>query len=91
MKKECLKIAQHALLNEQGSVKSGVKNGLLRIYEQLSKSLATKPRKYKKPKTKKKGKELVLVEPDQIPEAPEKEEQVVRVEQESKDLLDQLV
>ena len=55
LKKECLKIAQHAILNDQGSVKSGVKNGLLKIYEQLSKSFATKakPKKTKKKKPKK--------------------------------------
>ena len=58
LKKECLKIAQHALLNDQGSVKSGVKNGLLKIYEQLSKSLATKakPKKTKKRKPKNQSK-----------------------------------
>ena len=50
LRKESLKISQHALLYDQGSVKSGVKNGLLKNYESLEKSFATKakPKKTRK-------------------------------------------
>lgn len=46
LRKECVKIAQHALLNDQGSVKSGIKNALLKMYESLTKvSKKPKPKK----------------------------------------------
>ena len=68
-----------------------MKNGLLKIYEQLSKSLAVKPKtkKLKKPKATKK-KEDPNLEPE-VEEPPVKDGATVRLEQESKHLLDQLV
>ena len=49
LRKECVQIAQYALLYDQGSVKGGVKDALLKLYEQLTKS-------NKKPKAKKQAK-----------------------------------
>ena len=57
LKKECLKLAQHALLNEPGSVKIGIKNSLLKIHELLN-----KPTVSKKLTKKKKSKEEELEE-----------------------------
>ena len=49
MRKECLKVAEHALL-EQNWVKTGSKNALFRIKEQLAKGLSRK-QNFKKKKT----------------------------------------
>ena len=46
-------MCQHALITEQGSVKTGVKNALLRIYEGLNKSFEqAKSKKLNKKKQK---------------------------------------
>ncbi len=52
MKKECLRVAEHALL-EQSWVKSGSKNALFRIKEQLSKFMQAQQTKTRQPRKKK--------------------------------------
>ena len=51
LRKECLKVAQYALLNDQGSVKSGIQSGLFKIHDQLQKQMS-KPKAPKKKKKK---------------------------------------
>jgi hypothetical protein len=52
MKKECLRVAEHALL-EQSWVKSGSKSALFRIKEQLSKFMQAQQTKTRQPRKKK--------------------------------------
>ena len=63
MKKECLRVAEHALL-EQSWVKSGSKSALFRIKEQLSKFMQAKTRQPRKKKQEESSDEEEVKGPD---------------------------
>ncbi len=82
MKKECLKVAEHALL-EQNWVKTGSKNALFRIKDHLSKMLKTQQPKKRRAILKKAKKNDVSLDE-------ENEDEKIQIE-ENKMTIDELL